>query len=51
MSFANLAFCGCIENSAPQNLSGKILKFRKAEFCSADFRGEKFYRRAHGGEN
>jgi hypothetical protein len=40
-----------MENSAPWNFSRKILKFYKAEFCSAKFCGEKFYRRARGGEN
>ena len=40
-----------MENSAPWNFSRKILKFYKAEFYSADFRGEKFYRIARGSEN
>ena len=40
-----------MENSASWNFSRKILKFYKTEFYSADFRGEKFYRRARGGEN
>ena len=35
-----------MENYAPWNFGRKILKFYKAEFCSADFRGEKFYCRA-----
>ena len=35
-----------MENFAPQNL-----KFRKTEFYSVEFHGEKFYRRARGGEN
>ena len=40
-----------MENSALWNFSHQILKFYKAEFCSADFRGEKFYRIARGGVN
>nr|WP_314217524.1 hypothetical protein [uncultured Campylobacter sp.] len=50
-SFANFVFRGHVKNSVPWNLCRKILKFYKAEFRSADFRGEKFYRRACGGEN
>ena len=40
-----------MENSASWNFSRQILKFYKTEFYSADFRGEKFYRRARGGVN
>ena len=51
MSFAIFVFRERMENSAPWNFSRKILKFYKAEFYSADLRGEKFYRRARGGVN